>query len=172
MSKILTGFFVLVGITMVLAFMPVSNATAADTEFVNKSPNFTMTVPDWKEVKSRNKNSVLRKAFDSFEVTSFDVAVADLPEGKTYKDLAKEVMDYLTAQYVGKNFSTLYERETKLKDGTPAYELEVKWNHPAIELYTYQLAVFKDKKMITVQVTSDKQINDKLKEIPMSLVLK
>ncbi|MGA3083418.1 MAG: DcrB-related protein [Thermodesulfobacteriota bacterium] len=170
MSKILTGFFVLVGLIMILAFMPVPNATAAT--FVNKAPDFTMTVPSWGEVNSRNKNSVLRKAQDSFEVTSFDVAVADLPEGKTYKDLAKEVMDFLATQYMAKNFSTLYEREIKLKDGTPAYELELKWDHPMLVLYTYQLAVFKDKKMITVQVASDKQISDKLKEIPMSLVFK
>ncbi len=170
MSKILTGFFVLVGLVMMLAFMPVPNATAET--FVNKAPDFTMTIPSWKDVASRNKNSVVRRAEDPYELTSFDVAVADLPEGKTNKDLVKDVVGYLTDQYEGSNYSTLYEREIKLKDGTPAYELEVKWNHPLVLLYTYELAVFKDKKMITVQVTTEKPVSDKLKEIPMSLVFK
>jgi len=171
MRKILKGVLALFILTMVMALMPGPQATAADTEtFVNKSPAFTLTVPMWSKSQSRNPNSVLRKALDPMEVTTFDAAVADLPEA--YKDLVKDMTDFLTAQYKAFGFETLYEREIKLKDGTPAYELEMKWNHPAILLYTYEVAVFKDKKMITVSVTSNDPISNQLKEIPLSLSFK
>jgi hypothetical protein len=115
---------------------------------------------------------VLRRALDPDEITTFEVAVADLPEGMSNKDLAKGLIEFFEDHYNASNFETLYEREIKLKDGTPAYELEVKWQHPAILLYTYELVVFKDKKMITVSVTNASKISDKLKEIPMSLTFK
>jgi len=174
MRKIFTGVLILCSLAMFLALMPVLQAGAADTEtFVNKSPHFTLTVPMWsKSSNSRNPNSILRKTYDPNEVTTFDVAVADLPEGSSYKNSVKNTIEFLEDKYNASNFETLYEREIKLKDGTPAYEQEVKWRHPAILLYTYQLTVFKDKKMITVSVTSDSKISDKLKEIPMSLTFK
>ena len=106
------------------------------------------------------------------EVTTFEVSVADLPDGASYKDLAKGLIEFFEDKYNASNFKTLYEREIKLQDGTPAYELEVRWQHPAILLYTYELVVFNDKKMVTVSVTDANQISDKLKQIPMSLTFK
>ena len=175
MSKIFRSFLVLAGLTMILALMPCPQATAADTEtFVHRSPDFTLIFPKWRKAYSRNPNSVLRKALDRNEETSFDVALSDLSENKTYKDLAKDMIDRLKDEYGAYNCSTLYERDIKLKDGTPAYELEVKWTHPSPKLlvYCYELAVFKDKKIITVTVSAFSQISDKLKEIPLSLTLK
>ncbi len=174
MRKILEGVSILCGLTMVLALMPVLQATAADTEtFVNESPRFTLTVPKWSNSSnSRNPNMVLRRTYDPMEVTTFEVAVADLPGGASYKDLAKGLIEFFEDKYNASNFKTLYEREIKLQDGTPAYELEVRWQHPAILLYTYELVVFKDKKMVTVSVTDANQISDKLKQIPMSLTFK
>jgi len=174
MREIFKGVSILCGLTMVLALMPVLQATAADTEaFVNESPHFTLTVPKWSNSsKSRNPNMVLRRTFDPMEVTTFEVSVADLPDGASYKDLAKGLIEFFEDKYNASNFKTLYEREIKLQDGTPAYELEVRWQHPAILLYTYELVVFKDKKMVTVSVTDANQISDKLKQIPMSLTFK
>jgi len=173
MRKIFKGVLILCSLIMVLALMPVLQA-AEDTEtFVNESPHFTVTVPKWeKSPNLSSPNVVLREAFDPQEVTTFEVTVADLPEGMSYKDLAKATIDFLEDKYNASHFKTLYERETKLKDGTPAYELEVRWQHPAILLYTYELYVFKDKKMINVSVTDGRQVSDKLKQIPMSLTFK
>lgn len=174
MRKIFKGGLILCILTMALALMPVPQATAEDTEtFVNKSPHFTLTVPMWiKSSKSLNPATVLRKAMDPMEVTSFDVAVVDLAEGTSYKTLAKGAIAFFEDNYNATNCEILYEREIKLKDGTPAYEQEVKWQHPAILLYTYQLSVIKDKKLITVAVTDQFNIKDKYKEIPMSLTFK
>jgi len=174
MGKVFKGVLILCSLTMILALMPVQQATAADTEtFVNESPHFTLTVPKWsKSPNSRNPSCILRRAFDPDEVTSFEVAVAALPEGASYKDLANGLIEFLEDKFNASNFETLYEREIKLQDGTPAYELEVKWQHPAILLYTYELVVFKDKKMVTVSVTDGRKISDQLKQIPMSLTFK
>ena len=177
MRKIFKGVLILLGITILLSLMPSLPAMAADTEtFVYKSPYFSLTVPKWRKTSSRNPNSVLRKALEKSEETSFDVAVSDLSEGKTYKDLAKDICDRLEDEYGAYNCRTLYERDIKLKDGTPAYELEVKWmlNLPRLtaQLYCYELAVFVDKKIITITVASPSPITDKLKEIPLSLTLK
>ena len=172
MRKIFKGVLIVCSLTMLLAPMEVPQATAASTEtFVNESPHFTLTIPKWaKSSKTRNPNSILREALDFDEITTFDVAVADAPGGASYK--AQNLIDFLKDKYNGSNFKTLYERETKLQDGTSAYEMEVRWNHPAILLYTYMLVAFKDKKMVTISVTDGNQISGKLKQIPMSLTFK
>lgn len=174
MRKIFKGVLMLYSLTMILALMPVLQATAEDTETVmNESPHFTLTIPKWSDSsKSRNPNMVLRRTLDPDEITTFEVAVADLPEGASYKDLAQGLINFFKDKYSASNFKTLYEREIKLQDGTPAYELEVRWNHPAILLFTYEVVVFKDKKMVTVSVTDANRISDKLKQIPMSLTFK
>lgn len=175
MRTILKGIVILCFFTMVLTVLPLSDAKAADTElFVHKSPDFTVNVPkDWaKSDRINHPNTVLKKILDPLGHTAFAVVVEDLPEGKTYKDLSKDLIDYLQDKYRASNCQTLYEREIKLKDGTPAYELEVKWNHPMILFYTYQLIVFKDKKIMSLWVTTISQVNDQLKQIPFSLTLK
>jgi hypothetical protein len=173
MREILKGVLILLCLPLVLALVWVPQTMSASTEtFVNKSPDFILTVPMWSKVNSRHPASILRKALDPSEVTAFDVIVYDLPEGHSYKDIGKDMVDYRKDKYKALNFKILYEKEIKLSDGTPAYELELKWKHPEILLYTYEVVVFKDKKIIAISVTSDKQINDKLKEIPLSLRMK
>jgi len=154
--------------------LPLSKAKAADTElFIHKSPDFTLTVPkDWiKSDKSQNPDCVLRKDLDFRGTTTFEVVVSNLPDGKAYKDLAKDAITYVQDKFKTSNCQTLYEREIKLKDGTPAYEYEMKWN-PMILLYTYRVVVFKDKKLIGISVTDTNQVSDQLKQIPLSLTLK
>lgn len=174
MRKIFKGVLILCSLTVVLALMPVLQAAAEDTEtFVNESPHFTLMIPKWMQSEnSKNPDSVLRRARDAWEITTLDVGVSDLPAGASYKDLAPGLIEFFKDKYMAAKFNTLYEREIKLQDGTPAYELEVKWQHPSVLLYTYELVVFKDKKMITVSVTDGKQVSDQLKQIPMSLTFK
>jgi hypothetical protein len=49
--------------------------------------------------------------------------------------------------------------------------MKEKWDNPSIRdnSYTYRVVAFKDKKTITVGVTSDKQVSDELKQLPLSL---
>jgi hypothetical protein len=174
MRKILKGVLVLFIFTMVLAPIPMLQTTAWAEKFVNKAPHFTLEVPDWTVSKGSNPNpnSVLRKAQDFLEVTTFDVVVEDLPAGRTFKDLAKVFADSVKATYSAMSSEVLYEKEIKLKDGTPAYEMEVKWAHPSLWLWTYEVVVFKNNKQISVTVTTNDKVNDELKKIPLSLSFK
>jgi hypothetical protein len=179
MNRIMSGLFILFVLTMFLVPGAVcaseQKATAPGTElYVHKSPAFTVTVPsNWAvSDKSQNPACVLRKAYDPDEVTTFEISVADLPKDLAYTDLVEGLIEFFEDTYGATNCKKLYERNTKLKDGTPAYELEVEWKHPAILLYTYQLVVFKDKKRVWISVTTNSPVSDQLKQIPYSLTFK
>jgi hypothetical protein len=175
MRRSLKGVLVLFIFTVVLAPIPVLQSTAWAEKFVNKAPHFTLEVPaDWTVSKGSHPdpNSVLREAQDFLEITTFDVLVEDLPAGRTFKDLAKIFDDTVKKTYSAMGSEILYEREIKLKDGTPAYELEVKWAHPSLWLWTYEVVVFKGNKQISVTVTTNDKVNDNLKKIPLSLSFK
>jgi hypothetical protein len=175
MRTILKDDVILCLLTMILVMMPVSRAKAADTElFIHKSPNFTITVPkDWtKSDSSIDPNNVLRKILDPNETTALEVSVSNLHSGMVYKDMVKILIYFLKDKFQASNCQTLYQREIKLKDSTPAYEFEVKWNHPTILLYTYDLVVFRDKKIISVAVTTPSRVSNQLKQFPLSLTFK
>jgi hypothetical protein len=88
-----------------------------------------------------------------------------------YKDSVKGLIKILEDMWEASNCKPLYEGEIKLKDGTPAYEVELQWNHPMALIYTYEVVVFKDKKVIYVGVSSVEKVDDKLKHYPLSLTL-
>ena len=114
MRKSLLGVIVLFIFTMVLAPIPALQTTAGAETFVNKVPAFTLEVPAWTVSKSASPKSVLRKAEDMMEITTFDVWVEDLPSDKTYKDLAKDAINYLKSEYTAKNGDVLYPIFTTL----------------------------------------------------------
>jgi len=174
MGKIFKGVLILCSFTMVLALMPVQQTMAADETFTyDKSPNFTFTIPDWDESpNASSKDVVVRMKADPYEVTTLEAVVMDLPEGKTFKDLPKDEIAFLVKKYKAANCNTLYERDIKLSDGTPAYEFEIKWNHPDILLYTYLVFAFKDKKMVAISVSTGNPVSNDLKKYPLSLKFK
>jgi hypothetical protein len=153
-----------------------SNETASggrDTEtFSYKSPAFTMTVPLWDKQKSPDSSVVLRRIGTPDGLPSIDVGVSFRPNGIAYKDLATGFIRNVVTIWKASNCKTLYEREINLKDGTPAYELEVQWKHPQALIYTYVVYAFKNNRMISVSVSSGRKVDDKLKQYPLSLTLK
>jgi len=175
MRIILKGVLILFVVAMTLASMRVQQTMAADTTFAyDKSPNFTLTLPSWdKSPNTKNPDSVVRLAADPLEVTTLDAGVSVLLQEKPFfKYMPKYVIAFLRRNYDATGLQILYERDIKLSDGTPAYECEIKWNHPAVLLYTYYVHAFKDKKVVTIAVTSDEQIQDTLKKYPLSLKFK
>ena len=177
MRTILKGAVLLFVFIIALSVMPVSNAQALDTElFVYKSPDFTVNVPkDWyKASLIPHPAIVLEKRPKKSDIDTFLVAVADVPEGMTLKDSPQRFITVLQKLWNAKNLQTLYEREIKLTDGTPAYEYETKWDNPSAvdNLHTYRVVAYKDKKLITIEITTDKQVSDELKQLPLSLAFK
>jgi hypothetical protein len=174
MKNVLKGVLILAGLALFfsLAPIPVLQTSAGAETFTNPSPKFTIEVPKWKKDKSLNPASVLRLVTGPDGTPNVDVAVADLTEGTTFKDFPKSLIAYLGDNYQSSREKVLYEKEITLSDGTPAYEFEVQWDHPAIMIFTYQLVVLKDKKAITVAVSSFAKVSNDLKKIPLSLSFK
>jgi hypothetical protein len=172
MRIILKGAITLLIFILALSVMLVSCATAVETElFVHKSPDFTLTVPKWIDQKSMDPNFVFNRKPKPDASSALAVSVSDLPAGITYKDLASVFKKVLERQN-GSDVEILYDREIKLKDGTPAYEIEVKWNYGMRPLRSYVVVGLKDKKIIWVCVTDVFWVGDKLKQYPLSLTLK
>ena len=175
MKTIVKGTVLLFVFIIAMSVMLPSNAEAIDTElFVYKSPDFTVNVPkDWYKTSTiPHPAIVLEKRHKKSDIDSFIVAVMDLPEGVTLNGGAERYIGYLKKAWNANNCQTLYEREIKLKDGAPASEYEIKWDNTSQglnSLYTYRVVAFKDKKSIAAEITSDKQISDELKQLPLSL---
>ena len=165
-------------IMMVSSVMLAFNANAADTElFIHKSPDFTLTVPKWIDHKSHNPNFVFNRKPKPDAPTALAISVSDLPAHKRiyYKDLAPAFKKILELQN-GSDVKILYDREIRLKDGTPACEIEAIWKIGRwpfhTPLHSYVVVVLTDKKSIWVCVTDSLPVGDKLKQYPLSLIMK
>ena len=157
----------------ILAFSVMSCANTADNElFVHKSPDFSLTVPKWVDQKTKDPNNIFRRQTYADSPTTLDVAIKGIPDGRTYKNTTTAFKNNLESLWRGSNVNILYEREINLKDGTPAYEFEVKWKYGMWPLRSYAVVVFKDKKAILVIITSLLWVGDNLKQYPLSLTLK
>jgi hypothetical protein len=158
----------------IMALSVLSCAKTVDTElFVHKSPDFTLTVPKWVDQKAaQDPYNIFRRQTYAGSPTTIDVAVKDLPAGRTYKDTPTAFKKGIESLWKGSDVKILYEREIKLKDGTQAYEFEVKWKYGMWPLRSYVVAVFKDNKAILAVVTSLLWVGDNLKQFPLSLTLK
>jgi hypothetical protein len=75
---------------------------------------------------------------------------------------------------MGKDINVLYDKKTKLKDGTPAQEMEVEWvTNAGIKLNTLLLTAQKDNTWILIVVSdTEGRIEGDLRKIPYSLKLK
>ena len=172
MRDVLKGALLLLVFIMSLSML--SCAKTSDTEvYVHKSPDFTLTVPKWVDQKAEHDpNNIFRRQTYPGAPTTIDIAVRDLPAGRTYKDAPNSFKKGIETLWKGSDVKTLYEREVNLKDGTPAYEFEVKWKVGIWPLRSYAVVVFKDNKTILVVITSLLWVGDNLKQFPLSLILK
>jgi CubicO group peptidase (beta-lactamase class C family) len=75
---------------------------------------------------------------------------------------------------IGKHIKVLYDKEARLKDGTPAQEVELEWvMNAGIKLNSLLLTAKKDKTWILVVVSdTEGRIEDDLRKIPYSLQIK
>ncbi len=172
MGNILKGAVAL--FICIIALSVISCANTADNElFVHKSPDFTLTVPKWVDQKvAHDTNNIFRRQPNPKSPTSLDIALKDIASDRTYKDTPTAFKKGIESLWKGSDVKILYEREIKLKDGTPAYEFEVKWKFGIWPLRSYAVVVFKDKKAILVVITSLLWVGDNLKQYPLSLTLK
>ncbi|MFA5278745.1 MAG: hypothetical protein WC345_00470 [Smithellaceae bacterium] len=157
-----------------MALSVMSCANTEDNElFVHKSPDFTLTVPKWVDQKaSQDPYNIFRRQPYAGAATTLDIAIKDIPAGRTYRETPSVFKKGLESLWKGSDVKILHEREIKLKDGTQAYEFEVKWKYGMWPLRSYAVVDFKDNKAILAVVTSLLRVGDNLKQYPLSLKLK
>jgi hypothetical protein len=154
---------------------------AKDTElFIHKSPYFTVTVPKhWEKCDDLSIPNVILHKTKGFLSNRLVITVKDIGKYSSSEELKNVLKLYCFS--IPKMFKfnitschTLYEREIRLKDDTPAYEHEVTWETPKIPqlvFHVYRVIAVKDKKIITIEAHSSKPISADLKEFPLSLHL-
>jgi hypothetical protein len=71
--------------------------------------------------------------------------------------------------YFYSDIKIISKKNTKLTDGTPAYEVSASSSYHGNRANTIFLNVIKGEKIIVVQVTNQKELNEDLKKIPYSL---
>ncbi len=141
--------------------------------FVNKSPEFNVSYPEkWISADLTNENEVLRVK-DARGLPVLTSTVRILPKGYVLaKDAPEGLVDALKL-LGGDQIKVVSKKDTKLADGTAAYESIVKWNHPMLPgLVSMSLAAIKGDKVIGVTLTTKGMADDKLKKIPYSLRIK
>ncbi|MBP7766749.1 MAG: hypothetical protein KA113_16300 [Syntrophaceae bacterium] len=178
MKRCLKSMALLLVIMAASSGISVSDAKAADTElFIHKSPDFTLTVPKWIDQKSPDPNFVFNRKAGPDKPTALAISVSDLPADKriSYKDLAPAFKKILELQN-GSDVQILHDKEIRLQDGTPAYEIEAKWKLGKwpfrMSLHSYVVVVLKDKKSIWVCISDTMPVEDNLKQYPLSLKFK
>ena len=141
--------------------------------FVNKSPEFNVSYPeDWISADLTNETEVLRvkKAVGLPVITSTVRTIT-----KDYvlaKDAPEGLVDALKL-LGGDQIQVISKKDTKLIDGTAAYESIVKWNHPMLPgLVSMSLAAIKGDKVVSVTLTTKGMVSEELKKIPYSLSFK
>ena len=138
--------------------------------YVNGWPTFTLSYPvDWVE-----KTPELRGAFRAEAPGgSPSLRIAVIPNMSTpLKYSTRFVIPELAK--IGKDIKVIYDKETKLEDGTPAQEAEIEWVvNPDIKLNTLFLTTQKEDVWIMISLSDTKgKIEEDLKGIPYSLKIK
>jgi len=138
--------------------------------YVNDWPAFSLSYPAHWLKKTSDSKFVFRaeapKGFPAFRIAI--ISNMDMP------------LKYSTSIYLpelsnmGKDINVFYDKKAKLKDGTPAQEVELEWvTNAGIKLNTLFLTAKKDDIWILVTVSDTKgRIEGDLRKIPYSLKIK
>jgi hypothetical protein len=141
--------------------------------FVNKSPEFNVSYPEkWISADLTSDNEVLRVK-DARGLPVLTSTVRTITKDYVMaKDAPEGLIDALK-MLGGDQIKVVSKKDTKLIDGTAAYESIVKWNHPMLPgLVSMSLVAIKGDKVIGVTLTTKGMVSEELKKIPYSLSIK
>jgi hypothetical protein len=152
---------------------------AGDTqEYVNSSPAFSISYPtDWIKLPMAGPLQVLRVGAagptpsPALAVTVY-VAASPFLDGYPVERSAKDLANALAQ--VGKDVRILYEKPSKLRSGTPAYEAEFEYVIDTAKVNVLMVATkTEDQRMIMATMGSrDGRVGDELKKILYTLNMK
>ncbi|MGD0661153.1 MAG: hypothetical protein ABSD38_24075 [Syntrophorhabdales bacterium] len=175
--------FVILSVVCMLIGYSIVQAQAGDLKptflspvpglFVNAWPAFTVTYPkDWVE----QPNPPGPRPDFRAGAPRPNLPPSPMMAVNTFMNVAR-LSDmatwYITNIYslMGKDFNVLYDRPTKLKDGTPAQEAEIEWtimNGP--KLHTFLFGTNRTGTWSVIEITDDKgRLGEDLKSIAYSM---
>jgi len=144
---------------------------AYGTVYDHSSPAFSIIYPDSLSKQEPDPGCYFTATAGMFPIPKMNV----LSEGEytTPDDFAKNTIKILEEGKKANNCEVLYAKKTQLKDGTPAFETLIKWDHPMIPgLYTAKIVAKKGNSIIAVSMTEKKEVSDEYMQCLKSLKIK
>jgi hypothetical protein len=135
LNSLLIRMFVVGALLMSCTF-----AVAADPEgkkYENADPVFSIMTPSGWDSADMMEGDYIGVQTGQYKLPSLYVSKAKYhTDNVTLKSLSQGASEVLKAKYQATNIEILYAKEITLKDGTPAFEAEIKWQHPQVLLYS------------------------------------
>jgi hypothetical protein len=139
--------------------------------YVNGWPAFTVSYPSHWQIKPADPRFV----FYAGGKEEFPAVRISVIPNMNEQPLKNTTPNYLPEfSKMGKNIDVLYDRETRLTDGAPAWEAEVEWEkHSGPKINTLLFTAKRDDVWILVAVSDTRgRIGEDLKRIPYSMKIK
>ncbi|MCP4752874.1 MAG: hypothetical protein GY866_18465 [Proteobacteria bacterium] len=138
-----------------------SSSDAGPATFVNESPAFSMTyTAGWTKGKVSSESQVLNVYTGGYKLPSMAVSIVEPESVKSPQETADGLCEYFAAKQKAVSCKALTTEEITLADGTPAVAVMVKWKHPAIMLYSYNLIAEKGGTGVSIIITDMSKIKD------------
>jgi len=142
--------------------------------YKHKSPAFSISYPkDWTQV-TPVPTPVLKQVFLALAVPNYGLSISTSRKstGMVLENTSKKLIRYLNT--IAKDIRLISSQQTKLRDGTPAYETVIEYLRMGVQKSKILcITVFSDDKVIRVIVSSGAYCySDDLKKIAYSLELK
>jgi hypothetical protein len=162
-------------LAVAVIFVFIAGCATGGNVFTNESPAFNVEYPSGisKGVPNKDRGEVFRGAgiggLPAFVVNAYSDRASFSLENDSGKDLSKslEINDGGTAIEIKSG------KDTKLADGTAAYEVTIKWNHPlAYGLYTTAVYAKKGSNLIVVSITTQGAVPPELVKSLYTLKIK
>ncbi|MBN1382312.1 MAG: hypothetical protein JXA41_11600 [Deltaproteobacteria bacterium] len=171
MLKKLSALCTVVGVIFLVATIAFAAPPNSKT-FTNDSPAFSVSYPqDWDVVDFEEEDVVFKAATGAYQLPNFIVIKAKAVAST--KEAVEQIKKRWDDQYMGKNFKTISEETVKLEDGTPAFMVQISWDHPMVpELKTCYLIATKGNTTVAISSSGTKPTTDEVKMMMKSLSIK
>jgi adenylate cyclase len=139
--------------------------------FHTESPAFKFEYPiGSRKLEPGSPNDVLM--METPAGITFSAMVVDIPEGMPLKDFGPKYYKS-TLERFGSKFSIISNKKISLKEGTTAYETEIRWLYLNQKMWIISIVVstYKDGKCISIDVHPYEGSTSDVKWIPESLTL-
>lgn len=163
----------LVAGTLLMSFAFAATAEPEGKKYENASPAFSVMTPSGWDGADKMDGDHFALQTGPYKLPSFYISNPKYyVDQSTLKSLTEGAGEVLKAKYQATNIEILYAKEIKLVDGTPAFEAEIKWQHPQVLLYSTHVWVKKGDVRIVAIMTDMDAVSTPLKAYLYTLSIK